>query len=110
MIRFGNGGGFTGATITYSLLSNGQLTKSDGGENTSLKTVDSKTVKELFEKAKELITYSYNDPDNMYSFMEIQSSEKKQYMVWNLGSKNIDTRVTQLYYRLISLTKSISKP
>lgn len=104
-IRFGNGGGFTGATTTYSLSASGQLNKVDGNINTSIKKVDSKTVKELFTKAKELKIYSFNEPDNMYSFLEIQMSEKKQYLVWNLSANKIDNRVTLLYNQLISLIK-----
>lgn len=104
-IRFGNGGGFTGATTTYSLSANGQLNKVDGDKNTSIKKVDSKTVKELFTNAKELTSYSYNEPENMSSFLEIQTKDAKQNIVWGFGSTKVDSRVTQLYDQLITLTK-----
>jgi hypothetical protein len=104
-IRFGSGGGFTVAITTYSLSYNGQLTKADGLKWVSIKTIDSKMVKALFEKAQELKNYSYNEPENMSSFLEIQMKETKQNITWGFGSTKVDNRAIQLYNQLISVTK-----
>jgi hypothetical protein len=104
-IAFGNGGGFTGEVTTYSLSADGQLNKVDGNKNNSIKKVDKKTVKELFEKASELKSYQFNVPENVYSFLEIQTKENKQNIIWGFGSTKIDNRVTQLYNALTALTK-----
>jgi hypothetical protein len=70
-----------------------------------IKKVDKKTLKELFEKADQLKSYQFSEPENIYSFIEIQTKEKKQKIIWGFGSKKVDTRVTILYNELIALTK-----
>ena len=62
-------------------------------------------LKEIFEKANELKSYQFNQPENMYSFIEIQTKENKQNITWGFGSTKVDNRVTELYNKLINLTK-----
>jgi len=104
-IRFGNGGGFTGAVTAYILSANGQLNKVEGNKNVLIKTVDNKMVKDFFEKASELKNYQFNEPENVYSFLEIQTKENKQNITWGFGSTKIDSRVKKLYDKLMLLTK-----
>lgn len=100
-IQFGSGGGFTGKEITYTLNSKGKLT--EGGKD--LKQIDLKKTLLLFKLAKKLKTYSFNEPQNMYSFIVIQSKDNKNRIVWGLGSTKINKDVTDFYTQLISLTK-----
>ena len=100
-IRFGSGGGFTGKEITYTLNSNGKLTE---GEK-DLKQIDSKTTLLLFKEAKKNKIYSFNEPQNMYSFIVIQSKDSTNRIVWGLGSKKINKDIIDFYNHLISLTK-----
>jgi hypothetical protein len=104
-IVFGSGGGFTGVVTTYSLSADGHLNIVERNKNISVKTVDKKTVKELFEKANELKSYQFNVPENVYSFLEIQTKENKQNITWGFGSTKVDSRVTTLYNELMSLIK-----
>jgi hypothetical protein len=104
-ISFGNGGGFTGMVKMYSLSAKGDLNKVDKNQISFIKKVNKKTVKQLFEKAGQLNSYQLNEPENIYSFIEIQTKEKKQKIIWGFGSKKVDTRVTILYNELIALTK-----
>ena len=106
-ILFGNGGGFTGAEISYSLSLNGELNKIGIGKdkNTSLKMLHKKTTERIFEKAKALKDYHYNTPDNMNCFIEIKSKELNEKYVWGINSTQIDSRVKQLYDELMSYTK-----
>jgi hypothetical protein len=100
-IQFGSGGGFTGKEIIYTLNSKGKLT--EGGKD--LKQIDLKKTLLLFKIAKKFKTYSFNEPQNMYSFIVIQSKDNKNRIVWGLGSTKINKDVTDFYNQLISLTK-----
>lgn len=100
-IKFGSGGGFTGKEITYTLNSNGKLT--EGAKD--IKQIDSKKTMLLFKEAEKNKTYSFNEPQNMYSFIAFQSKDSTNRIVWGLGSKKINKDITDFYNQLISLTK-----
>ena len=104
-IRFGNGGGFTGVVTTYSLTADGHLNKVDENKNNFIREVDKKTVKDFFEKATELKSYQFNVPENVYSFLEIQTKENKQNITWGFGSTKVDSRAEKLYNELMLLIK-----
>lgn len=100
-ISFGSGGGFTGEVKTYTLTSDSKLLE----KGNELKKLDSKKTLDLFNQAKELRDYNFNEPDNMYSFIEIKTKEKTNRIVWALGSTTVDKRAIELYSNLISTTK-----
>jgi hypothetical protein len=104
-ITFGYGGGFTGAITSYSLAANGDLRKLEWQTDTLIKKIDPAVMQQLFEKSKPLISYQFNEPGNMYSFMEIETKKGNQKIMWSLNSHRVDERVTQLYKELIALTK-----
>jgi hypothetical protein len=104
-ISFGSGGGFTGMVKMYSLSVNGDLNKVDKNKISFIKKVDKKTVKQLFEKADQLKLYQFNEPENVYSFIEIRTKENKQKIVWGFGSTKVDNRAIILHHELITLTK-----
>jgi len=97
-IKFGNGGGFTGKLTTYSLAQNGVFEK----DNIKIKTIKLKETLALYEDAKNLKDYNFNDPENVYSFIEIKTKTKTNKIVWHTGSKNIDPKVINLYNNLFS--------
>ncbi len=100
-INFGNGGGFTGQEKTFKLIADSKFleTKTDN------KKVDSKKTQELFNQAKELKDINFNEPANMYLFIEIKTKEKTNRIVWAVGSTTVDKKVLELYNNLISTTK-----
>lgn len=100
-IHFGNGGGFTGEVKTYTLTSECKLIQNDK----ELKKIDSKITFEIFNSAKHLKDYQHNNPDNMYSFIELKTKEKTNRIVWSYNSTDIDKKVTELYDKLILTTK-----
>lgn len=100
-IQFGNGGGFTGELITYTLNRNGLLDKADS----EIKKLKNKKTFEYFKVAQKLKDYKFNEPENMYSFLEIKTKNKTNRIVWHLGSNNIDHKVIELYNNLLSETK-----
>lgn len=100
-IHFGSGGGFTGKEHTYCLNSAGKL--SFGEKN--LKQIDLKKTLLLFKEAKQFQKYSFNEPQNTYSFIVIRSKDSMNRIVWSQGSKKIDTEIADFYNELMSLTK-----
>ena len=100
-IQFGNGGGFTGEVITYTLNGNGLLNKADS----EIKILKNKKTFEYFKEAQNLKDYKFNEPENVYSFLEIKTKNKTNRIIWHIGSKNIDNKVIELYNNLLSETK-----
>ena len=100
-IRFGSGGGFTGKIKTYIFTPDRKLLEDNG----VLQTVDSRKALELFQRAKELKNYEFNEPENMYSFIEIQTQEKTNRIVWSSASSTVDRRAVELHKALLAITK-----
>lgn len=100
-INFGGGGGFTGQVNNFKLSSEGELSD----KIKKLKEVNSKVTLKAFEKAKELKDYSFNSPDNVYSFIEIKSKGKVNRIVWSLSSSEVNRKVIDLHNSLMLLTK-----
>lgn len=100
-ISFGSGNRFTGELKIYTFAADSKLLEK-GKEH---KKTDKKITSDIFNMAKELKNYSFNEPDNMYSFVEIKTKEKTNRIVWGFGSANIDTTIIQLQSKLISLIK-----
>ncbi|MDF2454071.1 MAG: hypothetical protein K0R51_64 [Cytophagaceae bacterium] len=100
-IRFGSGGGFTGKIKTYIFTSERKLLDDNG----VLETVDSRKTLELFKLAAALKDYEFNEPENMYSFIEIKTKDKTNRIVWSAASSAVDKRVVELYNKLQAITK-----
>ena len=100
-IHFGNGGGFTGEVKTYTLTADNKLLELDK----ELNKVDSKTTLAIFNEAKEVKDYSFSEPENMYSFIEIKTKDKTNRIVWAFGSTKVDQKATELHKKLMTLIK-----
>ena len=99
-ISFGSGGGFTGEIKTYKITADCQLF----AQETELKKIEAKKTLELFKQAQELKDLNFNEPSNMYSFIEIKTKKKTNRIVWNVGS-TIDNKIIDLYNNLTTITK-----
>lgn len=100
-ISFGSGGGFTGEVKFYTISADSKLLE----KGNELKKLDSKKTLNLFTQATELKEYTFNAPENMYSFIEIKTKEKTNRIVWGFGSTTVNKKVTKLYNELTSTTK-----
>ena len=101
-IQFGSGGGFTGEVKTYILTADCKLFE----EDKELNKIKSKTTLEIFKEAQAINEHSFNEPGNMYSFIEIKTKDKTNRIVWAFGSTKVDKRVTELHKRLMILYKN----
>jgi hypothetical protein len=59
----------------------------------------------LFRNAQDIQTFSLNQPDNIYSFIVIQSKGNTNRITWAFGSTKVSNEVVQLHNKLMSLTK-----
>lgn len=76
-VKFGNGGGFTGAVTEYLIKANGEVFITDAETNQTLiklKTLSETDIKGVQKKVKELPKeiWNFNHPYNMYSFVEVE--------------------------------------
>lgn len=77
-IKFGSGGGFTGAVTEYSLKENGDLYKNSSGEGQAqlLKSITAEELKVVKQKLAKVGIDSLskiNHPYNMYYFIQIDT-------------------------------------
>lgn len=103
-IQFGSGGGFAGKTTTYSLNTKGKLTLIES-QNKFSKKLTKRQTEELFTLADKLKHYTFNKPDNLYSFITIKTNDTDNRIVWGFGSQNVDTNAATLFDKLITQTK-----
>ena len=104
-LQFGNGGGFTSAVTTYTLLPNGQLfkTKSLTNETTALPSIQKQQAKRCFKQYQTEILgqAQLNDPSNLYYFI----SDGKQRWVWGSNQAAVSPSIEAFYQTLHSFVK-----
>lgn len=99
-IRFGEGGGFTGAVITYEIKSNGDVYKADK----KLKTLSDSDLNAIQKKIDNLSneSLSFNHPFNLYHFI----TTDKANIVWGDPAFPEPSDIKELY---AELQKSINQ-
>lgn len=100
-IHFGSSGGFTGEIKKYTVNSNGKLSEKEK----EIKQIDRNKILSIFKKAQTLKKYSFNEPENMSLYIEIQTKDTTNNVVWGIGSTKINNAATELYNQLMSLIK-----
>ncbi len=113
-LRFGFGGGITGETTTWTLLSNGQLFKTTGLRNETLewKKHSRRKARQLFQEAEALTLLerpTFSQPGNLYRFVEWTEGERSQRITWGSRDHPVDGAVEGLYVKLIELTEAKRK-
>ncbi|MFK7969014.1 MAG: hypothetical protein AB8F95_01545 [Bacteroidia bacterium] len=109
-MRFGSGGGYTGAVTQWALLDNGRLWGVSGEPTAALQAVgkiSKKTMKALFAAADSLDwDGAPNEPGNMYRFLELHSPEGVTKMVWDTSQKERFATLDAFYDRLKPIMKA----
>lgn len=108
-IRFGSGGGFTGAVTEYCLLSSGQLFLKEHKDTTftEIGKITKSEAKELFAEAleKKLPTKKMKDSYNMYKFLTYKTKENSNDMIWGVddGTNNKGGEMAGFHRKLMDL-------
>lgn len=100
-IHFGNGGGFTGIVMTYKITANSTLFANEK----EIKKIDKKKTLELFRTAEELKDFCFNETENIYSFIELKTTEKTNRIVWGTGNEKMNQKVIDFYKKLVETIK-----
>lgn len=99
-IKFGEGGGFTGAVTEYQIKANGDIfvNKSLEKEQKKIKTIDKTEMKSIQNKLDKLSNESlkFNHPFNIYYFIEID----KGRIVWGDPAFPEPSEIKELYDHL----------
>jgi hypothetical protein len=101
-ILFGSGGGFAGQINTYKLTADGKVFFN----NDQIQVMDSTPVSSLFEQAQQWLSYHFDQPDNMYNFLEIRTKERSNRIVWGMTSTEIDPQLKAFYEKLNTVKSS----
>ena len=107
-IIFGNGGGFTGAVTSYTLLGNGQLFVNEslsGDQWVEQNRLNRKVVQSIFEDAKalKLADRDHNFPGNTYKFIRTQLQDGEQYVGWGASDHPISKDIEAYYFKLMDV-------
>lgn len=88
-IRFGSGGGFTGAEKAFYLLENGSIWEETTHGPQKKGQAGKEETAQMFDIPKriERVRSSYNIPGNRYFFIEYKIGESSQKIVWG-GDKD----------------------
>ncbi|QHT71160.1 hypothetical protein GXP67_33160 [Rhodocytophaga rosea] len=103
-VIFGSGGGFSGQVIEYTLLENGQLSRTNSlsKEKIILKALPKKEAQSYFEQAEQLHlgTMNFKHPGNLYYFIRLKKGEKAEEVLWGNTDHPVPAQVRALYESL----------
>ena len=99
-IKFGEGGGFTGAVTEYQLKANGDILK----ETKKIKTIDNAEMKRVQNNLNKLseASFKFNHPGNLYYFIETDKGK----ITWGDINFPEPTEVKELYNQLKQITNN----
>jgi len=108
-IRFGSGGGFTGAVTTYALLESGKLFQHNSmGVDTFafMLEVPRSQVKDMFDRVSQngLDSMEYNTYGNFYYFLEWKTESDSNRISWSSDDVKIDSVWKELHKDLKQLS------
>jgi len=112
-LRFGDGGGFTGAVTEYMLLENGQLfylnsMEKDTMEIGKLKKGEAKSLLREVE-ALQLEKMDVQEPGNQYYFLGMKTKDRSHQITWGSPNYTIDPTIEAVYKKLMASAKAARK-
>lgn len=107
VLSFGNGGGFSGRVLEYTLMDNGQLFKDTNKEGNVLvlNKVDKRQAKQIFNNYTTLglDKLTINDPGNMYYFITKKVGDQTQKIKWG-GPNEPAPEVLKVFFKTLMQT------
>lgn len=105
-LAFGQGGGYAGSLTTHYLLANGQLFKSEGIEGPKIdngKIGKGRAKKILRVYQEELQQFDYQNPGNLYYFLEFVSADTTHEIQWGGSQDKAPQAALDFYQELQSI-------
>lgn len=108
-IRFGSGGGFTGARTTFTLMDNGQLFRHESLTDTTfiLPRAKRKAYKDIFKTLHQVDTtlLGAQQPGNRYYFLEWIRPDQSIQTTWGANAYEVPSEVKSIYQNLMALVR-----
>lgn len=105
-IRFGEGGGFTGAVTEYCLLNNGQIfiKKDFISDFKTFKKIKKSKAKKYFESCDQINIQNIqmDNPGDKYYFITFQTEALEHKVTWGRDMKEVPKHIMELYQSLRS--------
>jgi len=113
-LSFGNGGGFTGKVLDFTLMDNGQVFKGVNKEGVvdMIKKVKKDKVNQIFNTYDLLALgeMSVDDPGNMYYYISMNDNGKIKKLTWGGANANESKELRVFHANLMGIvTKMPSK-
>ncbi len=120
-ISFGNGGGFTGKSVEYTLMDNGQIFKglNKEGNVDMIKKISRDQVNQIFD-TYDILGFDkldVNSPGNMYFFVQMNILESEadhkvdnNKLVWGNYDSGESKELRIFHANLMSLVSKMTKP
>lgn len=113
IIRFGQGGGFTGQVTEFTLLSNGQLFKGTNKEGNvfELNRLESDEVEQVFTNYRrlQLDTLDLNRPGNLYSYIIHNNGPDEHKIQWGAHDFKTPKELSTYFSILMRYAKDKNK-
>jgi len=107
ILRWGDGGGFSGKETIYTLWPDGKV-EQNGVFLGRLKKAEIKQIKENL-RVLGLETMEFNEPGNMYQLIEIPVSGKTNKLVWDPFNEAHPKPLTLFYQHLKHIQNKITQ-
>lgn len=103
-IRFGHGGGFTGAVTEYLLKEDGSLFKQELGNITKL-AAKQKEADQCFSKCQaiQFQEIQMDSPGNRYAFIAHHKEDRIHRVTWNPHQSNLSAELIEFHNMLLTL-------
>ncbi len=105
-IIFGNGGGYSGQEMQYTLSNDGNITLYDNitKQTTEVQKLKKKQTKKVFDDIENMVqlTDNINNPGNMYYFIKQVKGNREHKIVWGGNNTKVPAEVQEFYNLLMS--------
>lgn len=110
-LRFGSGGGFTGAVTEYVLLENGQVFVRESLEGVyqplgKVKKSQAKAIYQSWEN-KDLAKKAFQHPGNIYYFVTMVTDKEEHRLVWGSHNHPAGDELKAFYKECSALVKEL---
>ena len=108
-IIFGNGGGYSGQEMQYTLTPDGNIELYDNisRKTTLVSKLSKKETARIFDEMEEVILpgSDFNHPGNTYSFVRQVKDNKTYNIVWGARQPEVPSRIQAFHGQLMSLVE-----
>jgi hypothetical protein len=110
-ILFGKGGGFTGEVSVYKISPKGNVYKGSGIAEivySGCSKIKKKEAREIFRNVDKILTMPFNQPGNMYYFIQRVKEGSEQKYTWGANDFKVTEDIKSLYQEAMQKFSSLT--